>query len=123
MTDHEITRDYLEGLMAAGRSRWLIANTIFLTLKQQGYNLTHSYGHGKKGLACVRPVLMMMAFAMDKIEEVCCPVFREALAAAGSRTTLWRRLLSRCDVLDLQGWDHLRNHLAGRRTRGPAAVT
>ena len=58
ITDHEITQDNLEGLMEAGRSRWLIANTLFLTLKRQGENLTHSYGHGKKGLACVLPVLI-----------------------------------------------------------------
>ena len=122
ITDHEITQDNLEGLMEAGRSRWVIENTLFLTLKRQGYTLTHSYGHGRKGLACVLPVLMMMAFAMDKIEELCCPAFREALAAAGSRTTLWRRMLSRCDVLDLQG-GHLLHHLAGHRTRGPPAVT
>ncbi len=56
ITDHEITRDNLEGLMEAGRSRWVIENTIFLTQKRQGYNLTHSYGHGRKRLTCVLPV-------------------------------------------------------------------
>ena len=35
----------------------------------------------------------------------------------------WRRMLSLCDVLDLQGWDPLRHHLAGHRTRGPPTVT
>ena len=109
--------------MEACRSRRIIENNIFLTLKRQGDNLTHSYGHGKKWLACVLPVLMMMAFAMDKIEELFCLVFREALAAARSRTTLWRCILSLFDALDLQGWDHLLNHLAGRRARGPPAVT
>ena len=59
----------------------------------------------------------------DNREELCCPVFREALAKAGSRTILWRRMLSLCYALDLQGWDHLLNHLAGHRTRGPPAVT
>lgn len=123
ITDHEITEDNLVGLMEAGRSRWTIANNMFLTRKRQGYNLTHSYGHGRKWLACVLPVIMRMAFAMDKIEELCCSAFRAALAAAGSRTTLWRRMLSLCDALELQGWDHLLHHLAGHRTRDPPAVT
>lgn len=119
ITDHEITRDNLEGLMEAGRSRWTIENNVFQTLKRQGYNLTHSYGHGRKWLACVLPVIMMMAFAMDRIEELCCQAFQAALSAAGTRTTLWKRMLSLCYALDLRGWDHLLHHLAGHRTRDP----
>jgi hypothetical protein len=37
--------------MRGGRARWKIENETFNTLKNQGYNLGHNYGLGKKNLA------------------------------------------------------------------------
>jgi hypothetical protein len=38
----------VEPVMRGGRARWKIENETFNTLKNQGYNFEHNYGHGKK---------------------------------------------------------------------------
>jgi hypothetical protein len=40
-------------LVLGGRSRWKIENETFNTLKNQGYNLDHNYGLGRKNLSTV----------------------------------------------------------------------
>lgn len=45
VTDIVITKANAMELMLAGRKRWAIENETFNTLKNQGYNFEHSYGH------------------------------------------------------------------------------
>ena len=47
VTDIELTKDTVEAVMRGGRCRWHIENQTFNTLKNQGYNIEHNYGHGK----------------------------------------------------------------------------
>ena len=58
--------------MRGGRARWKIENETFNTLKNLGYNFEHNYGHGKKYLSTVFGLLMMLAFLLDQIQELCC---------------------------------------------------
>ena len=44
--------------MRAGRARWKIENETFNTLKNQGYNFEHNYGHGYKNLSSVMTMLI-----------------------------------------------------------------
>ena len=53
--------------MRAGRARWRIENETFNSLKNQGYEFEHNFGHGEKNLATVFAALMMLAFAIDQI--------------------------------------------------------
>ena len=62
VTDIELTEDNVATIMRAGRARWRIENETFNTLKNQGYNLGHNYGLGKKNLRAVFTVLKMLAF-------------------------------------------------------------
>ena len=51
ITDIKISNENITQIMRAGRSRWAIENENFKTLKSKtGYNIEHSYGHGKKNL-------------------------------------------------------------------------
>jgi hypothetical protein len=58
------TQENIEQLAAAGRSRWEIENRVFNILKNFGYHLTHSYGHGKKGLASLVITLIFLAYTL-----------------------------------------------------------
>ena len=40
-----------------GRARWEIENETFNTLKNQGYNLDYSYGHGQMAKAIFHTVV------------------------------------------------------------------
>ena len=92
VTDLPITRDNAFAIMRAGRARWKIENETFNTLKNQGYNLGHNYGLGKKNLSAVFAILMMLAFLLDQIQQMSCWLFQEAWAKAESKRYLWESI-------------------------------
>ena len=92
VTDLEITAANVMEIMRCGRARWRIENETFNTLKNQGYNLGHNYGLGKKHLSAVFMHLMMLAFLVDQVQQLCCPVFQAAWEKMGSKRALWERI-------------------------------
>jgi len=46
VTDIPVTQNNVKTLVVGGRSRWKIENEYFNTLKNQGHNAEHNYGHG-----------------------------------------------------------------------------
>jgi len=92
VTDIPITKENVFKLMQAGRARWKVENETFNTLKNQGYNLGHNYGLGKKNLSAVFTVLMMLAFLIDQAQQLSCWLFQDALQKAGSKRILWERI-------------------------------
>jgi hypothetical protein len=92
ITDLPLTRDTVEPLMRGGRARWKIENETFNTLKTQGYELEHNYGHGQHYLATVFALLTLLAFLVDQAQELGCRLFQAARAHFHSRTSLWERL-------------------------------
>ena len=92
VTDITLSRDNVYEVMRAGRARWKVENETFNTLKNLGYNLEHNYGHGKQHLATVFGTLMILAFLIDQIQELCCPVFQAARNTFRSRITFWEKI-------------------------------
>ena len=92
ITDWPLTPDTVYDVMRGGRARWKIENETFNTLKNQGYNLEHNYGHGDKNLSVVLALLMMLAFLVDQTQQACCPLFRAALAKVGAKYRLWEQI-------------------------------
>ena len=52
-----------------GGPRWRIENETFDTLKNQGDEFEHHFGHGGKNLATVFAVWMMLAFAIGQVRK------------------------------------------------------
>jgi hypothetical protein len=92
VTDIPITKENVFQLMRAGRARWKVENETFNTLKNQGYNLGHNYGLGKKNLSAVFTILMMLAFLIDQAQQLSCWLFQEALQKAESKRYLWESI-------------------------------
>ena len=92
VTDLKINRDNAMDIMRAGRSRWRIENETFNTLKNQGYNLDHNYGLGKKHLSVVFTILMMLAFLIDQACQMSCWLFKEAWKKSESKKYLWEHM-------------------------------
>ena len=69
VTDIKITRHNAKSIMQGGRARWKIENETFNTLKNQGYNFEHNFGHGYKGLSNLFAGLMLLAFLVDQVLE------------------------------------------------------
>ncbi len=64
-------------VMRGGRGRWKIENETFNTLKNQGYQLEHNYGHGQKHLATVFGLLMMLPFSSIRCKSCAVIYFKQ----------------------------------------------
>jgi hypothetical protein len=95
ITDFVLTADNVWDIMRGGRARWKIENETFNTLKNQGYHLEHNYGHGEQNLSVVLALLMMLAFLVDQVQQLCCPLFKAA----------WHKMKTKCQL-----WDEIRSH-------------
>jgi hypothetical protein len=91
ITDLKVTKANVWRVMRAGRARWKIENETFNTLKNQGYGYEHNYGHGEENLSVVFALLMMLAFLVDQVLQLCDPLFQGALQKLGSKRLLWER--------------------------------
>ena len=81
ITDIEINKENAYDIARGGRARWNIENETFNTLKNQGYNFEHNFGHGNENLSTVLAMLMVLAFLIDEAEKLCCSLFQGALKA------------------------------------------
>jgi len=91
VTDIRVSKRTVYHLMRGGRARWKIENETFNTLKNQGYNFEHNYGHGEQHLSVVFAMLMMLAFLVDQAQQLCCALFQAVWAKLGSKRLLWER--------------------------------
>ena len=91
VTDFRVHKDNVYKLMRGGRARWKSDNETCNTLKNQGDNFDHNYGHGEQNLSVVLAVLMMLAFLVDQTQPLCCALFRAVWEKLGSKRLLWER--------------------------------
>jgi hypothetical protein len=94
VTDLQITRSNSGHLVRGGRARWKIENETLNTLKNQGYNFEHNYGHGEKNLSVVFAMLMMLAFLVNRTEQLCCPLFQAIVQKYRTKRAMWDNLRS-----------------------------
>jgi hypothetical protein len=92
VTDFTITKDNVYDIMRGGRARWKIENETFNTLKNQGYHLEHNFGLGEKYLSLTFFSLMMLAFLVDQMQELCCALYREVRKKMGSKRELFETI-------------------------------
>jgi hypothetical protein len=105
VTNFKITENNIYELMCGARARWKIENETFNTLKTQGYNFEHNYGHGYKNLSTIMGCLMMLAFLIDQIQQLCCPLFQAALKKCKKRIRLWEKLRNWFLTFFIDSWE------------------
>ena len=82
-------------IMRVGRSRWKIENETFNTLKNQGYNFEHNYGHGDNNLCTVLALLMMLAFWVDQLQQGWNDFFQASWTKMQTKKALWEEIRSK----------------------------
>jgi hypothetical protein len=110
ITDLSIFDSNCEELAQAGRTRWKIENEAFNTLKNQGYEFEHNFGHGYKHLSTNMAQLMMLAFICDQLQALGCKTFQKAFEHAHSTMRyLWQSLkgLYRYFPIQIQSFEML----------------
>ena len=107
ITDIPLSRDNVFAIMKGGRARWKIENETFNTLKNQGYHFEHNYGHGRQHLATNFSLLMMLAFLVDQIQALCCPLFQQAHQSQHSKIGLWEKMRNLFRFFHVETWEVL----------------
>lgn len=102
----------VEPVMRAGRARWKIENETFNTLKNQGYNFEHNYGHGKQNLATILALLMLLAFTVDQMMQRCWRLFRQVRGGLRTKAKLWESVRSLFKVQFFPTMDALYRQIA-----------
>ncbi len=92
ITDLEVTEKNVCQFMRGARARWKIENETFNTLKNQGYQFGHNFGLGKQHLSEVLVLLMMLAFLVDQIQQLCCPLFQAAWKKWKTKRSFWEKV-------------------------------
>lgn len=92
VTDLCVNKGTVYRIMQGARARWRIENETCNTLKNQGYHFEHNFGHGYQHLSVVFAALMMLAFVVDQVQQLCCPLFQAAWATWGSKRLLWEKM-------------------------------
>jgi hypothetical protein len=116
VTDIELKKSNVSAIMKGGRARWHIENNTFNTLKNQGYNFEHNFGHGYQNLCTVLGLLMMLAFLIDQVQELTCRVFKKARQLTGSYSSLWENIRALFIYFDLESWNDLMDRLIEANT-------
>ena len=81
------------------------------TLKNQGDNFEHTYGHGAQNLSVVCATRLLLAFVVDHTQQLGCALFRAVWATLGSKRLLWERRRALCSDDALASMRQLREAL------------
>jgi hypothetical protein len=107
VTDLSVSPDNVSEFAACGRARWKIENETFNVLKNKGYNLEHSFGHGKQNLAAILVSLNLLAFAIHTVCDLGDELWRNARAKLGPRYNFFSKLTAITIYLIFPSWDDL----------------
>ena len=112
MTNLPLNAENAYEIARAGRTRWRVENELFNVIKNKGYNLEHSYGHGKQYLCSTLGGLMLLAFLIDEVQEMACRLFQAARNAYHARIVLWERMRALVFTFRVHSWESLMRALA-----------
>src|SRR5208283_3303521 len=107
VSDFPIDDENVEELVRIGRSRWMIENEVFNTVKNHGYHIEHNYGHGVKNLSFNFFLLNMIAFFLHQIFELTDRTYQWLRKNLGSKKNLWDHVRVYCHAIVFPDWDYL----------------
>jgi hypothetical protein len=107
VTDLRVNKATVYQIMRGGRARWRIEHETCNTLKNQGDQFEHNLGHGDQSLSVVFATLMLLAFLVDQVQQLCCPLFQAVWAKLGSKRRLWEKMRALFDDYALESMRHL----------------
>jgi hypothetical protein len=119
VTDLAVTPDTVAELAVCGRARWKIENETFNVLKTNGYNLEHSFGHGKETLASVMVTLNLLAFAFHTAAYLAVLAWRAAVVARGPTYRFFEHLRTITAYVVFRDWTHLLQSIGAAAIRPP----
>lgn len=92
VTNILIRQNKLVSIMRAARARWKVENETFNTLTNLGYHFKHNFGHGKDHLATIFAFLMLTAFYIDQLIQLCSVHFQELEKKTKTKLKIWESI-------------------------------
>jgi len=111
VTDVDITKENIGVLASAGRCRWKIENECFNTLKNQGYQISHNFGHGQLYLCDNIYILTLLAFFFHQIFELTDAVYQACRMRYGSKAHMWENFRVTVRFILFDSWEELMDNL------------
>jgi hypothetical protein len=81
------------------------------------YKLDHNYGHGRKNWSTVFAVLMFLAFRVDQVQQLSCPLFKRAMEKFNTHRAYWHHLRRCVESFAIKTWRDLYLAIIEGRTR------
>lgn len=102
----------IKELVKCGRARWKIENETFNTLKNQGYQLEHNYGHGKQHLSYNFFLMTLLAFSMHQIFNLSCRHYQYCRSQFSAQDEFWNNLRYVIRYFIFNQWEALSDYVA-----------
>ncbi len=107
ITNLEITRENVFDIVRAAKTRWKFENETFNTLKNQGYNYEHNYGHGKQYLSSTLAGLMLLAFLTDQLQQHASQLYKTVRKTLRVQKKVWESMRTVIQLVDIPDWETL----------------
>jgi hypothetical protein len=106
-TTFRIDENNVGAIVADGRARWKVENENNNVLKNNGYNLTHNFGHGKKFLSMTLATLNILAFLFHTVLELTDKKYRALRRSLPSRKTFFDDVRALTRYIYFETWEKL----------------
>jgi hypothetical protein len=103
ITDLDVDASNVAVVVQIGRTRWKIENEQFNVHKNQGYELTHNYGHGQQYLSMVFYLLNLLAYVTHVVLALGDRLYQRCRAQE-SRRELWNALRTLVNTFLITSW-------------------
>jgi len=105
VTDITLSQHNIQEMARAGKCRWKVENECFNTLKNQGYDITHNYGHGKKNLSYNMYLLTLLAFSFHQVFELTDGAYQACRQKFVSKLSLWENFRGVMKFFIMDSWE------------------
>jgi hypothetical protein len=106
-TNHLITKNNVQTLVADGRSRWKVENENNNTLKTKGYHLEHNFGHGQEHLSALLATFNILAFLFHTLLDLTDKKYQLIRQNLPSRQTFFDDLRALTRYMFFDNWNKL----------------
>jgi hypothetical protein len=113
VTSWRITKENAKRILDGVKAEWKIENETFNTLKNQGYQFEHNFGHGYLNLQAVLATLMMLTFLVDQIVAATCGLYAQARSKIRGFKTLWEHARTLLQHFEIPSWRALWAYISG----------
>jgi hypothetical protein len=80
---------------------------MVMVVKNQGYHITHNFGHGKKNLSEAFFLLNLLAFFLHQIFELSDTLYQSARATFSARVEYWNTIRAAFRLILFDSWEEL----------------